>query len=442
MGSIYRRTHWHCLTCCKRLDRTAVRKACEAAGHTLDERQSPIYWVQYRRAGKSYSESSESERKGDAVTLLREREGDIVRGKPITPKKLMFDEAAQDLIADYTTNNKRSLGVVQRRVEKHLTPFFTGRRMADITTTLVRAFIAQRQEAFSIVKQRAQPARPKAAWTKPMPDGTKKRIPARIEPAKKEIRRRASNGEINRELALLKRMFSLAIQAGTLMSKPHIPMLQEDNVRTGFFEPEQFASVLAHLPDEVRPVVEVAYISGWRIASEILPLEWRRVDFEAGEIKLDSGTTKNREPRTFPMTDELRAVLLERHAEHLRLKKSWGIYPLVFFREVEGLDGKMKPIPIVSFRKAWQTACRSAGCPGRFPHDLRRTAVRNLVRVGIPERVAMSMTGHKTPSVFQRYNITSGNDLKDAARRMNAARETPNRKATNGSVLGVDSANG
>jgi len=193
-----------------------------------------------------------------------------------------------------------------------------------------------------------------------------------------------------------------------------------DNIRTGFFEPEQFRSVVTHLPVEVRPVVEFAYITGWRIASEILPLEWRRVDFEAGEIKLDPGTTKNREPRTFPMTDELRAVLKEQHAEYERLKKSWGIFPLVFFREVEGRDGKMKPIAIVSFRKAWQTACKAARCPGRFPHDLRRTAVRNLVRVGIPERVAVSMTGHKTPSVFQRYDTTSGNDLKDAAKRMNA----------------------
>lgn len=87
----------------------------------------------------------------------------------------------------------------------------------------------------------------------------------------------------------------------------------------------------------------------------------------------------------------------------------------------EGRGGDKKPRVIVSFTKAFKTACRKAGCPGRIPHDLRRTAVRNLVRAGVPQTVAMKLTGHKTDSVFRRYDIVSPDDLRVAAERLNAA---------------------
>ena len=90
---------------------------------------------------------------------------------------------------------------------------------------------------------------------------------------------KASNGEINRELTVLKRMFSLAVQDKKLLHKPHIPLLRESNTRTGFFEANQFLDVLARLPEALAPVTEFAYITGWRIDSEILPLEWRQIDY-------------------------------------------------------------------------------------------------------------------------------------------------------------------
>jgi integrase len=109
-------------------------------------------------------------------------------------------------------------------------------------------------------------------------------------------------GEINRELTVLKRMFSLAVQADKLLRKPHCPMLRENNVRAGFFERQQYVTVLRHWPTSMQPVVTFAYVTGWRINSEVLPLQWRQVDLKAGEVRLDPGTTKNLEGRIFYLT--------------------------------------------------------------------------------------------------------------------------------------------
>ena len=180
------------------------------------QKHSANYWIKYYRSGRVFRESSGSPKESVAKRLLRLREGDIERGVPITPRvgRLRFDEAAADLVTDYKVNGKRSLVVVERRLRKHLEPVFGGRRMAGITTTDVRAYVAHRQ---------ATPIE-----FKPLRQGDPPR------------RRQVSNAEINRELTILKRAFSLAIQAGKLINKPYIPLLKERNVRTGFFERHQF----------------------------------------------------------------------------------------------------------------------------------------------------------------------------------------------------------
>ena len=368
------------------------------------KRRGQIWWIRYYKNGKRHEESSGSTKEGEAKSLLRLREGDIERGVAITPKvgRIRFDEAVADVLNDYRTNRKRSLDDVERRIEKHLKPFFGNRRMASVTTADIREYIASRQKETTVARK---------AYSFTARDGT-----ARHVPEQRRTTTGVSNGEINRELTALKRMFNLAIQAGKLLQKPHIPLLREDNVRVGFFERDQFLAVLARLPDQVQPAATFAYITGWRIDSEVLSLEWRQVDFGAGEVRLDPGKTKNGEGRTFPMTRDLRELLEEQKAITENLQRQCKVVcPRVFHRA-----GR----PIKSFRVAFRTACAGAGCPGRVLHDFRRTAVRNLVRAGIPERVAMQMTGHKTRSVFERYNIVSAGDLREAGKRLDAATGT------------------
>ena len=366
-----------------------------------------VWWIRYNRAGRRYEESAHTNRKGVAQDLLKVREGDGAKGVPVTPKigRLRFEEAAADVLTDYRINGKRSLDDVERRITKHLAPFFGGRRLATLTTADIRTYVATRQAAEEVIRR---------AYHRKRKDGTTWTVPERRRPSAG-----ASNAQINRELTILKRIFNLAVQNTKLLVKPHIPLLAEHNTRTGFFEPDQFASVIAHLPAPVQPVVQFAYVTGWRIDSEVLPLEWRQVDFEAQEIRLDAGTTKNNEGRVFPMTDDLERLLLAQYAIHEELAKTGTLEPWVFFRLVRphGTSGAV-PKPITAFTKAWANACTAAGCPARIPHDLRRTAVRNMVRRGVPERVAMQLTGHKTRSVFERYNIVSEGDLTTAAEQL------------------------
>ena len=224
----------------------------------------------------------------------------------------------------------------------------------------------------------------------------------------------AKNATINRELALLKRAFRLAEQGGKLLHHPYIPLLEEDNVRTGFFERSDFVDIRRRLPVEVRALATFLYCTGWRIG-EVLPLEWSQVDREAKTVRLEPGTTKNKDGRTFPYgaLPELKDAIEDQWAEHERLWVQDVLSPSVFVR----FNGE----PIRDVRKAWRSAREAAGLPGALMHDFRRTAVRNLVRAGVPDTVAMKLTGHKTRSVFDRYDVTSEADLREAVEKLSNA---------------------
>lgn len=377
------------------------------------------WWISYDHPdGTRTQESAKTDREPVARALLRKRIGAGANNLPVVAnaEQLTFYDGAQMVIDDFVANHShnatkksviKALAVQKRRSEGgHLAQYFGLRRkLMSITTDQVAAYVAKRL-GDTIVTRKARVVT--------LEDGTTETTP--------EQRKPVAPATINRELQTLKRMFSLSIESGRIATKPKIKMLKEAPPRSGFFEREQYESVLRHLPAELRPVVTFCYITGWRMADEVLSLEWRQVDFSAGEVRLEPGMSKNKEGRTFPFTAELRDVLLAQDAERKRLKEAGIITPLVFFRMVaNGRGGEKRPKVITSLGKSFKAACRAAGCPGRTPHDFRRTAVRNLVRAGISENVAMKMTGHKTRSVFERYNITSGDDLKSAARLLDVA---------------------
>jgi len=106
------------------------------------------------------------------------------------------------------------------------------------------------------------------------------------------------------------------LRAEKIQRKPYIPAIQLNNARQGFFERWEFERLLAKLPDELRGPLSFAYWTGWRVKSEVFPLSWSQVDFEAGTVRLESGTTKNREGRLIYMTAEIKALLEQQWAMH------------------------------------------------------------------------------------------------------------------------------
>lgn len=137
------------------------------------------------------------------------------------------------------------------------------------------------------------------------------------------LKERAAPASVNRELAALRRAFRLAVRHGLLLGAPPVPALREDNVRTGFFEPDQFEAVCRNLREIEADVVRFCYHTGWRSKSEVFPLTWAQVDWAGGLVRLEPGTTKNREGRAFPITPALR-LILERRQDYTPLRTCPG----------------------------------------------------------------------------------------------------------------------
>lgn len=326
-----------------------------------------VYWIKYYRNGKPYFESSKSTKKMVANKLLEQRLGEIAQGKVpgIHFDRVTFEDLAEGLIMDYKINRKKSMARAKQCIT-HLSETFARMRVTGIDTPMIEGYIEKRRG------------------------------------------KGAKNATVNRELAALKRAFNIgARQTPPKVSMvPYIPMLKESNTRKGFFEHGEFLAIRDALPEYLKGYVTFSYYKGWR-KEEVSGLKWSQVDRENWIVRLEPGETKNEDARTVYLEEELKEVFQKQWEAR---KKSKKLLPYVF----PNREGKGK---IVDLRKAWKRAAEETGIKNKLFHDFRRTAVRNMVRAGIPERVAMMVSGHKTRSVFDRYNIVNDTDLKIAAQK-------------------------
>jgi integrase len=322
-----------------------------------------IYHVAYCRNGHEFSETANTIDEAKARKFLAKRLADIEKPDFVGPaqKRLTLEDLEKEIEADYQRHGKRSIDTV-RHCLKPVKEFFKYDRLIEITRPKIQTYQTERLKAGM------------------------------------------ARATVNREVRYLLRGFRLLVDGGRLSSIPRVGMLQGEAVREGFLNKAEFEAVAARLKPDVRDLVRFLYNSAWR-SGEALKLEWNKVDLDDWIVRLTRKNEKTKHPRTLPLVGELREVIEN------RVKARWPDCPYVFHR-----DGK----PIKSFRRAFKAACKDEGLAGILPHDMRRSAIRNFRKAGISESDGMKISGHRTNSVYKRYDIV---DEQDQRRAMERAQE-------------------
>ena len=312
-------------------------------------------WIQYYWHGEPRHEPAGTDNEEEARRKIRRKLQKLWAGENSAPPKLTVCALLDDLVADQKLRACKAV----RSLEYHAKPIrgaLGALPVNHLSPAHVKRFIETRL--------------------------AEKRKPATV----------------NRETGVLGQALRLAQRRGIINSYPYIPHLKERNVREGFFEPDQFEALAATLPPVIADIARFGFLSGWR-KEEILSLRWDQVDRQHREVRLYD--SKSGEGRLLPLEGELWKIVE-------RAWKTRAITPWVFQRGGRRWKDIQKP---------WEKACTAAGVPGRLFHDLRRTAIRNMVRAGADQKTVMSITGHKTVSVFLRYQIRTSEDQRGVLRR-------------------------
>jgi integrase len=325
------------------------------------------WWLKYYLAGKREPVRicSETDDYDIAVALLKQKmaKAALRVEHREDPDVVRVSQLLDLVIEDYRMARRSSTYDLERRIDKHLRPHFGLKRAKEVTTALIRNYIRSRVS-------------------------------------------KAAEATINKELAFLRRGFHLGLKNDPPLVEriPYFPMFHLDNEREGIVSYEHYRQVRDSLPSYARIALVIGYHTGAR-KGEIRKIRIDRIDFNAGRIELAKKTTKNKTARYLPIYGDMRA--------ELDMALSLGKPSCPFLIQDNG-------VLVFDWEKSWRTACKAAGIEGSLFHDLRRTALTNMIEAGFSEKEAMEISGHKTRYVFDRYHIVSERRMKQLVPKLEA----------------------